>query len=113
MEHNSFYTLIDLFANILLRIFLSIFIRYNVLQFNFCIIFFYLGFCIKDNRASLVAQLVKNPPAMQESSDNAGDLGLITGSGRSPGEANGDPFQYSCLIIPMNRKEPGGLQSLG
>ena len=28
---------------------------------------------------------------------NAGDLGLIPGSGRSPGEENGNPFQYSCL----------------
>ena len=28
---------------------------------------------------------------------NAGDLGLIPGSGRSPGEGNGNPLQYSCL----------------
>ena len=28
---------------------------------------------------------------------NAGDPGLITGSGRSPGEGNGNPLQYSCL----------------
>jgi len=28
---------------------------------------------------------------------NAGDLGLIPGLGRSPGEGNGDPLQYSCL----------------
>ena len=28
---------------------------------------------------------------------NAGDLGLISGSGRSPGEGNGKPLQYSCL----------------
>ena len=39
--------------------------------------------------------VVKNPPA------NAGDLGLIPGSGRSPRERNGDPFQYSCLGNPM------------
>ena len=83
-------------------------------SFSFVLLlFFFLDFCIKDNRASLVAHLVMNPPAMQESDYNAGDLGLITGSGRSPGEGNGNPFQYSCLIIPMNRKEPGGLQSLG
>ena len=31
----------------------------------------------------------KNPPA------NAGDAGLISGSGRSPGEGNGNPLQYS------------------
>ena len=34
---------------------------------------------------------------------NAGDLGLIPGSGRSPGEGNGNPFQYSCLENPMDR----------
>ena len=33
---------------------------------------------------------------------NAGDPGLIPGSGRSPGEANGNPLQYSCLENPMN-----------
>ena len=31
------------------------------------------------------------------SSCNVGDLGLIPGSGRSPGEGNGSPLQYSCL----------------
>ena len=31
------------------------------------------------------------------------DLGLIPGSGRSPGEGNGNPLQYSCLENPMNR----------
>ena len=50
-------------------------------------------------RASLVAQLVKNLPAMQESSCNAGD----PGSGRSPGEGNGNPLQYSCLENPIER----------
>ena len=34
---------------------------------------------------------------------NAGDLGSIPGSGRSPGEGNGDPLQYSCLENPMDR----------
>ena len=48
--------------------------------------------------------MVKNPPA------NTGDVGLISGSGRSPGEGNGNPLQYSCLEIPW-REEPGGLQS--
>ena len=40
---------------------------------------------------------VKNPPA------NAGDVGSIPGSGRSPGEGNGNPLQYSCLGNPMDR----------
>ena len=34
---------------------------------------------------------------------NAGDLGLIPGSGRSPGEGNGNPLQYYCLENPMDR----------
>ena len=33
----------------------------------------------------------------------AGDSGSIPGSGRSPGEGNGNPLQYSCLENPMNR----------
>ena len=41
-------------------------------------------------RASLVAQMVKNPRA------NAGDPGLIPESGRSPGGGHGNPIQYSC-----------------
>ena len=34
---------------------------------------------------------------------NAGDLGLILGSGRPPEEGNGNPLQYSCLENPMDR----------
>ena len=39
----------------------------------------------------------------KESAYNAGDAGLIPGSGRSPGEGNGNSFQYSCLENPMDR----------
>ena len=41
--------------------------------------------------------MAKNPPA------NAGDVGSIPESGRSPGEGNGSPLRYSCLRNPMNR----------
>ena len=41
--------------------------------------------------------VVKNPPA------NAGHTGSISGLGRSPGEGNGNPLQYSCLGNPINR----------
>ena len=41
--------------------------------------------------------VVKNPP------DNAGDTGSIPGSGRCPGEGNGNLFQYPCLENPMDR----------
>ena len=40
---------------------------------------------------------MKNPPA------NVGDTGSISGSGRSPGEGNGNPLQYSCLGNPLDR----------
>ena len=39
----------------------------------------------------------------KESTCNAGDPGLIPGSGRSPGEGNGNPLQYCCLENPMDR----------
>ena len=48
---------------------------------------------------SQVVLVVKNPPG------NAGDkkdAGLLAGSGRSPGEANGNPLQCSCLENPMD-----------
>ena len=73
--------------------------------------------------ASLIARLVKNPPAMQEipglgrsagegitggsdskeSAYNAGNPPSIPGSGKSPGKGNGNPLQYSCLENPMGR----------
>ena len=40
---------------------------------------------------------------VKASACNAGDLGSIPGSGRSPGEGNGNPLQYSCLGNPMDR----------
>ena len=49
--------------------------------------------------ASLVAQWAKNLPAR---AGDAGDLGSIPGSGRSPGGGNGNPLQYSCLGNPMD-----------
>ena len=52
------------------------------------------------------AEVIKTPPA------NAGDMGSIPGSGRSLGVGNGNPLQYSCLGNPMDREEPGRLQSM-
>ena len=46
----------------------------------------------------------------KESTCHAGDVGLIPGSGRSPGGGHGNPPQYSCLENPKDR---GGLQSIG
>ena len=39
---------------------------------------------------------------VKASASNAGDLGSIPGLGRSPGEGNGNPLQYSCLKNPMD-----------
>ena len=39
----------------------------------------------------------------KESACNAGDLGLISGSGRSHGEGHGNSLQYSCLQNPLDR----------
>ena len=47
-----------------------------------------------------MAQLVKNLPANAE---DARDARLIPESGRSPGDGNGNPFQYSCLENSMER----------
>ena len=51
--------------------------------------------------------MVKNPPA---DAGDIRDMGSIPESGRSPGEGNGNPLQYSYLENP---EEPGWLQSIG
>ena len=56
--------------------------------------------------ASLVAET-------RISACNVGDTGSIPGSGRSPGEGNGYSLHYSCLENPMDREEPGRIQSIG
>ena len=48
--------------------------------------------------------MVKNPPAKV---GDVRDVGLIPGSGRSPGEGNGNPLQHSCLENPMEREAWG------
>ena len=53
--------------------------------------------------------VVKNLPT---NSKDATDVGLISELGRSPREGNGNALQYSCLENPMDREEPGRLQSL-
>ena len=50
--------------------------------------------------ASQVVLIIKNPPA---SAGDSGDTVSIPGLGRSCGEGNGNPLQYSCLENPMDR----------
>ena len=49
----------------------------------------------------------------KESACDAEDLGLIPGSGRSLGEGNGNPFQYSCLENPHGQRSLVGYSPLG
>ena len=61
-----------------------------------------LYFCIKYlNFISYAYWGFPGGSEVKSSSRNAGDLGSIPGSGRSPGEGNGNPLQYSCLKNPM------------
>ena len=53
-----------------------------------------------DLKRSYVAQVVNNPPA---NAGDARDVGSIPGSGKSPGEGNGNLLQYSRLENPMDR----------
>ena len=62
------------------------------------------GYCLLLNMGFPSGLAIKNPPC------NAGDLGSIPGSGRSTGEGNGNPLQYSCL---GNLKDRGAWQATG
>ena len=55
------------------------------------------------NRQEEVSQEVSSGSDSKESACNVEDLGLIHGLGRSPGEGNGSPLQYSCLENPRDR----------
>ena len=60
-------------------------------------IFRFFFFSICGLRWYLSCSMVKNLPS------SAGDADLIPGSGRSPGEGNGNPLQYRCLVNPRDR----------
>ena len=59
-------------------------------------------------RSVLVSSFIYSYTVFPDGSDgkasvcNAGDLGSVPGLGRSPGEGNGNPLQYSCLENPMD-----------
>ena len=50
--------------------------------------------------------------SLSANAEDTGDMSLIPGSGRSPGEGDGNPLQCACLEIPWT-EEPGRLQSRG
>ena len=61
----------------------------------------------------LYSQGFPHSSVSKESACNARDIASFLGSGRPPGEGNGNPLQYSCLENPMDSEEPGKLQSMG
>ena len=56
-----------------------------------------------DSNSNFHCPPVSGDSDSKESACNAGDPGLIPRLGRSPGEGNGNPLQYSCLYNPMDR----------
>ena len=58
-----------------------------------------IGYPLWYTWASLVAQMVKKPPAMQEVGSQ-----ILPGLGRSPGGGHGSPLQYSCLENPHGQR---------
>ena len=54
------------------------------------------------NEANLLVKGFPGGSDGKESACSAGNMGLIPGLGRSPGEGNGNPLQYSCLGNPMD-----------
>ena len=65
------------------------------------------GYPLQYSWASLVAQMVKNPPAMQETWVS------IPGLGRSPEGGHGNPLQYSCMENPHGQKSLAGYSPQG
>ena len=58
---------------------------------------------VKKQISFMIIMSFSGGSVVKNSLANAGDLGSIPGSRRSPGEGNGNPLQYSCLGSPMDR----------
>ena len=63
--------------------------------------------------ADAAVHLLMGDSEGKASAYNAGDPGSIPGLGRSPGEGNGNPLQYSCLENPMDRGSVVGYSAWG
>ena len=78
----------------------------------------FLFFCVSvsvfhslcTNMSTLSIHIPGSSAGKELSICNVGDLGLITGSGRSPGEGNGNPLQYSLAYTTPWTEEPSRLQ---
>ena len=64
----------------------------------------FLGDSVVKNIESQHCKLKNNTKVLKNPPVNAGDMSLISGSGRSPGEENDNPLQDSCLENPMDRR---------
>ena len=89
---SSVYPQKSLFSKFLFLVFLSTFPQFPHLIFRF-----ESGYTKKKNVC------IPHRSASKESACSAGDPSLVLGLGRSPGEGNGNPVQYSCLENPMDR----------
>uniref|UniRef100_A0A8C6CF40 Kazal-like domain-containing protein n=1 Tax=Moschus moschiferus TaxID=68415 RepID=A0A8C6CF40_MOSMO len=70
-----------------------------VSHIKLCVFFEILKFCLYSRKSAMG---FPGGSEVKASAPNVGDPGLIPGSGRSPGEGNGNPLQYSCLENPMD-----------
>ena len=68
-----------------------------------CTLFHYIFMSAYDLSSILPSTCFPGGSDGKASACIAGDLGLIPGSGRSPGEGNGNPLQYSCLENSMDK----------
>ena len=80
-----------------------------VCSFAFCFLIILTESSLFKNRATILRSLQRRigfpgGSDSKESACNSGDAGSIPGSGRSPGEGNGNPLQCPCLENPMDRR---------
>ena len=80
----------------------------------FCLIsFFFLIYVFKINFYWSIVAFTASGSDGKESACNAGDLGSVSGLGRSPGEGDGHPLHYSCLGKSLLGYSPWGCKKLG
>ena len=75
----------------------------NLIKLTILITIKFLGYSVQNYVICKQWQDFPGGSDGKASAYNAGDLGSISGSERTPGEGNGNPIQYSCLENPMDR----------
>ena len=97
-----------LFTTLLARLWGNEFVRFEFCRFKLSKIF-----CDKNSFYVLTNIIFPGGSDGKESACNAGDLGLIPGLRRSPGEGHGNPPQYSCLESPNGQRSLAGYSPWG